>query len=123
MAHTIALAEHLAPDSIRRLERAAEQRYNETQQLLARDHRLGAIYLFGYSVEMCLTAAFFRSVGFHPNTTIGRDARQRRMARGRQLRDFDGQPLMDSDPHPLVGWARFLFWQRSASPDLSQQES
>lgn len=23
--------------------------------------------------------------------------------------------MMNSDPHPLVGWARFLEWQRSAS--------
>ena len=26
---------------------------------------------------------------------------------------------MNSDPHPLVGWARFLEWQRSASGVLA----
>ena len=29
---------------------------------------------------------------------------------------------MNGDPHPLVGWARFLQWQRLASSDLTQQD-
>ena len=29
---------------------------------------------------------------------------------------------MNSDPHPLVGWARFLQWQRSASAELMEAE-
>jgi hypothetical protein len=26
---------------------------------------------------------------------------------------------MNGDPHPLIGWARFLEWQRSASGELA----
>jgi len=30
---------------------------------------------------------------------------------------------MNSDPHPVVGWARFLHWQRNLSPTLTLQQS
>ncbi len=29
---------------------------------------------------------------------------------------------MNSDPHPLGGWARFLEWQRLASDNLTEKE-
>jgi hypothetical protein len=122
MAHLVGLAGRLAPDTIRRLERAAVSRYNEAQELLAPAHRLGAIYLLGFSVEMCLTAAYFQSAGFRPHETIDRETRYRRMTRARQLRDGTGEPLMNADPHPLPGWARLLYWQRTASPDLRDKE-
>ncbi len=63
---------------------------------------------------MCLTAASFRSAGFSPEMPIDRDMRQRRMAQARQL------GMMSADPHPLVGWARFLQWQRTRDPDLAE---
>jgi hypothetical protein len=67
---------------------------------------------------MWLSAAYFRSAGFGPHLTIDRDTRQRRMAQARQLRLPNGAVLMNSDPHPIVGWARFLHHQRSAAADL-----
>jgi len=30
---------------------------------------------------------------------------------------------MNGDPHPLVGWARFLEWQRSASGALADTDA
>jgi len=30
---------------------------------------------------------------------------------------------MSSDPHPLVGWARFLEWQRSSTGGLTPQSA
>ena len=122
MSRVIALADHLAPDSISRLERAAEKRYDDAERLLAQQRSLAAVYFFGYSVEMCLTAAYYRSAGFPPNMPIDRDTRQRRMTQARQLQTATGQPLMNRDPHPLVGWARFLEWQRSASRKITPQE-
>jgi hypothetical protein len=68
-----------------------------------------------YSAEMWLSAAFFRCAGFRPNEVIDRDTRRRRMAQARQLRSTSGEPLMNGDPHPIVGWARFLEWMRSAA--------
>jgi hypothetical protein len=114
MSRVEALASSIAPDSIRRLERAAELRYREATEMGER-HRLCAVYWLGYCVEMCLTAACFRAAGFPVTVPIDRDTRQRRMAQARQLRLANGEPLMNSDPHPLVGWARYLRWLRSAS--------
>jgi hypothetical protein len=122
MSPVIALADHLAPDSIKRLQRAAEQRFEDARQLLDEKRLLASLYFFGYSVEMVLSAAYYRSAGFSPNMPIDRDTRQRRMAYARSLRTPNGQPLMESDPHPLVGWARFLQWQRSASGELTARE-
>lgn len=113
------LIDHLAPDCIARLERAAVQRFDEAEGLLPQKRFLAALYLFGFSVEMCLTAAYFRSVGVKPNTPIHRDTRRIHMGKARQ-QQVDGQYLMDHDPHSLVGWARFLQWQRQASPSLTK---
>ena len=122
MSKTISLASHLAPDSISRLERAAERCYGDAERLVAQQRFLAALYFFGYSVEMCLSAAYYRSAGFKPNATLDRDTRQRRMAQARQLQTPTGEPMMSSDPHPLGGWARFLEWQRLASGNLAEKE-
>jgi hypothetical protein len=123
MSRTVALANHLAPDSINRLERAAEQRYNDAESLVSKKRSLAALYLLGYTAEMCLSAAYYRSAGFDPNAPIAVDTRRRRMAQARQLRATNGQPLMSNDPHPVVGWARFLEWQRTSSAPLTARDS
>jgi hypothetical protein len=115
------LVERLARDTVVRLGRAAKERF-VTAEILRPQRQLAALYLYGYSTEMCLTSAYFRSAGFSPNAPIDRDTRQRRMAQARQLRTPRDGLLMNSDPHPLVGWARFLEWQRSASAQLSESE-
>ncbi len=62
-----ALVEHLAPDSIRQIMRAAESRYQAALILASQEgHRLTALYLFGFSAEMWLSAACFRAAGFNP---------------------------------------------------------
>lgn len=116
------LADHLAPDCVARLERAARRRFGEAVDLIERKRFLAAVYLVGYASEMCLTAALFRAAGFTPTMPISRDARQRRMAQARQLVSDDGQTLMSGDPHPPVGWARYLQWQRTAAGNLTGQD-
>lgn len=113
MGIVVALAEHLAPDSVRRLERAAKMRVDEAAHLCASKWKLTAVYLLGYSVEMCLAAAYFRSVGFALDVPITPETRIRRMTQARQILSADGEPLMSTDPHPLVGWARYLEWHRA----------
>ncbi len=39
------------------------------------------------------------------------------MAKARQLK------LMESDPHPLVGWPRFMEWRRSINKELTSREA
>jgi hypothetical protein len=123
MAQVVVLVDRLAPDTINRLERAAGLRFDDAVELFLRKRYLGSVYLFGHCVEMCIAAAFFRSAGFAPNAPIDRETRLRHMKRGRQLTTVAGAPLMNSDPHPLVGWARFLQWQRLASkPTKNERE-
>ena len=121
MKRPVSFVDRLAPDTINQLERAARMRHDDAVQLLTAERGLGALYLFGYSVEMCLTAAYFRAFGLSPNAVIDRETRQQRMAQARRLRSADGTPLMNSDPHPLVGWARFLEWQHLASRTTEQR--
>jgi len=111
------LADHLAPDSINTLERAAEQRIEDANRLMEQQRLLAALYFFGYSVEMNSCAAYDRNAGFSPNLPIDRDTRQRHLARARHL------GLMESDPHPLVGWTRFLEWRRSLDRELTSRQS
>jgi hypothetical protein len=122
MSQVSSLADHLGPDTINNLERAAEQRIEDANRLLERKRFLAALYFFGYSVEMSLSAACYRTSGLSPNQPISRDMRERRMAKARNLRTATGDPLMESDPHPLVGWARILQWQRSTSSRLTARE-
>ena len=122
MDNVPSLAVHLAPtNTVRQLEQAAEKRSEEAECLKKQNRFLAALYLYGYSVEMCLAAAYFRSAGFQD---IDDDLRRRRMAQARQQRHpDDGELLMSSDPHPLVGWARFLEWQRRSSGGLKPREA
>lgn len=116
------LAAHIAPDNIRQLERSAQQRLDEAACLSANGWALAALYLLGYSVEMCLAAAYFRSAGFDPALPIDRETRKRRMAHARTIQTETGQPLMSGDPHPIVGCARYLRWHRQLSGKLSTQD-
>ena len=122
MVEVPGLAAHLSPDTINRLEQAAQNRYEEATRLREQKRLLCAMYLYGYSVEMCLAAAYYRSAGFSPNSPIERDTRERQMKYARTLRDVDNRPLMGSDPHPLVGWARFL-QRRRLSSQLSAEQT
>jgi hypothetical protein len=122
MVDVPALTAHVAPDTIWQLERAAEKRYEEGECLKRQNRLLAALYLYGYSVEMCLAAAYFRRAGFGPGQTITEDERRRRMRVARHTQHPDGEPLMSNAPHPLVGWARYLQWQRRGSEALTSQD-
>lgn len=120
MTDVAPFSERLAPDTIRRLERAAALRFATAEVLFKEKRRLAALYLYGYSAEICLSAAYYRSTGFPPTVPIDRETRRRRMAQARQLLTPTGEFLMNSDPHPLVGWARFLQQQRQLMGGLSE---
>jgi hypothetical protein len=114
--------ERLSPDTINKLERAAQHRYQSANILLKEKRRLAALYFYGYTAEICLSAAYFRSAGFSPNAEIDRDTRRRRMGQARLLEMPNGERLMSSDPHPVPGWARFLEYQRILVGKLEAQD-
>ena len=122
MVDVPALTAPLAPSTVRQLERAAEKRFEEGECLKKQSRLLGALYLYGYSVEMCLAAAYFRRAGFRPDQSITEDERRRRMAHARQTPHPDGEPLMSKTSHPLVGWAQYLQWHRRLSGALTSQD-
>ena len=122
MVQVPSLTAHFAPDTVRQLEQAAEKRYEDGECLRQQKRLLAAIYLYGYSVEMCLAAAYFRSAGFRSDQAVDDDVRRRRMAQARQQLHLDGKPLMSSDAYPLVGWARLLEWQRKSCQSLTPDE-
>ena len=67
---------------------------------------LTAVYLFGYSAEMVLKAAYFRNLRFGVIDEIDGDTRNRAMAHAR------GNNLMTWEPHDIPGWARLLIWEK-----------
>ena len=102
------LAEQLGPDTIRKFERAAPQRIKEAETLVVGEHRLTAIYLYGYAIEMLLKAVYFKQIlRYGVNMEIDRETRTRVEARAR-----DSELMSRSEPHDFSGWARLLVEDR-----------
>lgn len=64
------LPTRFATECIREFELAATERYLDAIQLADSGRRTGAIYLFGYVVEMLLKARYFRLIGFTETQAI-----------------------------------------------------
>jgi hypothetical protein len=114
------LAEQLGYDTISRFVKSAPLRLEEGD-VLSKDYRLAAIYLYGYAAEMILKAAYFKNLRYPVIAEIDRDTRNRAMAVA-QMNGF-----MQRDPHDIAGWARLLVWDRATlhtpayEPALSRQ--
>jgi hypothetical protein len=100
------LADQLGFDSIFRFERSAPMRLEEGD-LLSKEHRLAAIYLYGYAAEMILKAAYFRNLRHNPLAEIERAFLSRAMAAAK-LRG-----MMNGGLHDIAGWAEFLVWDKA----------
>ena len=105
----LTLASRIGPDTLGKLEQAARRRYAEARRLVA-DEPLGAIYLFGYTVEMRLKAAYYRTVGLVPASLL-LPARNIAEARIRALLGIRG-----AVGHNLYGWAKLLETARATTP-------
>ncbi|HTW94850.1 MAG TPA: hypothetical protein VMD30_08665 [Tepidisphaeraceae bacterium] len=105
----LTLATRIGADTLGKLEQAARRRYAEAKQLVA-DEPLGAIYLFGYTVEMRLKVAYFRTVGL---VTASALAPSRNYAEA-QIRMLLG--VRGAVGHNLYGWARLLETARATTP-------
>jgi hypothetical protein len=60
----VELPQRCNPDSIAEFRRAAKQRYFDGLELATNNRRTAAIYLWGYTAEMLLKAAYFELIGF-----------------------------------------------------------
>lgn len=57
------LLQRCQPDSIAEFRSASRQRYDDGLSLAIQGRRTGAIYLWGYAIEMTLKAAYFSFIG------------------------------------------------------------
>ena len=108
MKEVVHLGERLAPDTIAKLERAAQHRFATAEILRTKKRRLAALYLYGYSAEICLSAAYYRSSGLPANTAIDRDTRQRRTAQARATSHCGRRAVDEQRSAPVGGMGSFL---------------
>lgn len=98
-------------DTLGKLEAAASRRFREANVLNAKGEKLGAIYLYGYSVEIRLKAAYYRTIGLVPATII--DPNLHRKPAENLINALPLLPRHKTPPgpaagHHVVGWARIL---------------
>jgi hypothetical protein len=106
----LTLRTRIGADTLGKLEQAARRRFAEARQLIANEP-LGAIYLFGYTVEMRLKSAYFRTVKLVPSSPL-RPARTVAETRIRTLLGLPKQAV----GHNLYGWATLLEDARATTP-------
>jgi hypothetical protein len=110
----LSLVSRIGEDTIGKLEAAARRRYAEACRLVVGEP-LGAIYLFGYTVEIRLKAAYYRTKGLLPGTPLGP---YRRPAETR-IRFLLGLPMHDPVGHHVFGWARLVEDARAVTPGVA----
>ncbi len=102
-------------DTPGKLEAAARGRFQEARLLQAQGHWLGAVYLYGYVIEMTLKSAYYRVIGLTSATLI--DYRHHRKPAEVAIADLPDLPRhqIGKQPagHHLVGWATLLHDTRS----------
>lgn len=102
------------PDSIREFRAAARQRYDDGLALLSSGRRTGAIYVWGYTCEMLLKAAYFSSRGLAPTAPLSWSQHLRpAIDRGRQV--FQIAWSRSGAGHNVRAWAELLIAERNTS--------
>jgi hypothetical protein len=109
------LLDRCQPDSIREFRASARQRFDDALSLAAAGRRTGAIYLWGYSAEMTLKAAYFALLGLPETAVLTWAGRiQPAIHRGRQTLGiawpYPGQG------HNVRAWAELLVAERALAP-------
>jgi hypothetical protein len=104
-------------DSVPRFERAARRNYSDAEALRRADRRFGPVYLYGYSVEMTIKAAYFRAIfkaRVQPITTpIGSTLRNQEWSLRANL-NLPPRPSNDQEnQHDILIWSLLLAWRRS----------
>ncbi len=108
------LPERCQPDSIREFRAAARVRYYDAMALAAAGRRTAAIYVWGYTAEMILKAAYFSFVGHPHSAPITWPGHLRpAIIKGRAM----GIAWPDRGAgHNVRAWAEFLIGTRAANP-------
>ena len=104
----VRLPERCGPDCIAGFRAAAVQRHLDACRLADNERRTGAVYLWGYSIEMLLKAAFFTAFRYRvwqPITT-------RDLTAARELAPAVGVRWA-GNLHHLPSWCRLLIGTRT----------
>ena len=108
----------IGDDTLAKLEAAATMRFREARKLQGQGERLGALYLYGYTIEMRLKAAYYRLAGLGDNDDLSQrlapGAQSPRSAAEAQIRALPGLNPGASVGHHLEGWVRLLVRTRSS---------
>jgi hypothetical protein len=97
----------IGPDTVSRLERAAERRCAEADWLFEGKHHLAALYFYGYVAEIVLGLTYFTMIGYNAKEPILRDALNKTLKLTRS------RSLMSDKAHPVDGWALLLIEERA----------
>ena len=97
----------VGPDSVSRLERAAERRCAEADWLAEGRHHLAALYFYGYVAEIVLGNAYFKMLGYNAKDPILREDLKRALV------PAGSRSLMSDKSHPVDGWALLLIEERA----------
>ncbi len=103
------------PDCIREYRAAARQRFDDALELAIQGRRTGAIYLWGYSAEMLLKAAYFSLRGMAETApiTIRADINPA-IQHGRTTHSIAWSS--HGSGHDVRSWAELLVLERVAMP-------
>lgn len=106
-------------DSVANFERASRRNYLDAEALRRAERRFGAIYLYGYAVEMTLKAAYFRTLfvarGMSVTTKTNRKTRNDEWHLRHQLSSPASPSLFAErhNQHDIEVWALLLVWRRN----------
>lgn len=98
-------------DSVSEFEAASVERLRDAHVLHKRSRDLAAVYFYGYSVEMRVKAAYFRSAGFTAVTPITKADRDHATALFATL----GLPSRPGQ-HDISGWTNLAVAARVTTP-------
>jgi hypothetical protein len=110
------LLDRCAPDSVREFRLAARRRFEDGVELADAEHRLSAIYVFGYAAEMILKAGYFSVVGFGDLQVITMADLRAAAAKAAPFGlVWPGAPHTPN-LHHVASWARLLVAERATMP-------
>ena len=112
-------------ECVREFRAAARQRFDDGLALAAAGRRAGAIYLWGYSAEMILKAAYFTLTGIAETTTLTMGGHiNPAINRGRNVLGIVW--LQQGQGHNVRAWAELMVAERAAmvgatyAPDIAR---
>src|SRR2546422_108673 len=105
------LRDRMGVDTLEKLEDAARRRYAEARELEGSE-ALGAVYLYGYTIETRLKGACYRLANTNPRDNLSAPAAAgarspRALAEGR-IRQLLGAAAPNQVGHFLLGWLTLL---------------